>query len=307
MNWIGGKMSKIIFKISDYDELLTSLESIQQTLDRHADDYNGMINNLEGKGIAIIKLLEKLKRNSQIFRKLRESVGLYIAKVLEVITIMEHAKATNRTAIVEYDPIKFIENIDEIEELLAPHSTSIKQVVNDSSEYENWVRQTKNELDDTFIEGLLNPIEELKQRDDEKVFRHNIKQVESAKDDVDRNLKFSEMIDEIRWIGNQLEILEELDTLQSIDLEELENLLVKEVKNIKNKRPVNIALTVCIRFNMPYSVAGDVIKLYNELKKEGLSSDELDSKFFGILASPSYSKQEAQFFSINYIVGKQMK
>ncbi len=207
---------------------LADLKEIQSILNEMKRDTENAITVLKQNTNTATNLMESFNDAmiEEIHQRIEdlEEISLFIGeledKIDEIIEVVEFkVTITDEEAEFIYDAEKLTKTVNEIQGLLDINSVEFKSIINNSEDYKYWERQTTAKLDNPDA-GLKDIVEEMKQRDDEKVFRHNRKIMQGLSAKMEYSL-INTYIEDILGIKEELDALEELD-----DIEELAEILL---------------------------------------------------------------------------------
>ncbi len=207
----------IELRLSDLRDIKDILKEIEYDLSMAINKTHQYIDNgdyLSGSySVEVSKGMEE--RNSEL-KEAMNFIHEFDDKVSEIIELVKYkAKITNEDVTFVYDAKKLEKNISKIKKLLDFRGEEYKKVLNLNSTYLEWEKEVSNRLDDTLWEAIKDPIEEMKQRDDEKVFRHNKRIMQGLEEKI-RDITFLDCIEDIENIKKKLDGLEELDNIKDL-------------------------------------------------------------------------------------------
>ncbi len=216
----------IELRLSDLRDIKDILKEIEYDLSMAINKTHQYIDNgdyLSGSySVEVSKGMEE--RNSEL-KEAMNFIHEFDDKVSEIIELVKYkAKITNEDVTFVYDAKKLEKNISKIKKLLDFRGEEYKKVLNLNSTYLEWEKEVSNRLDDTLWEAIKDPIEEMKQRDDEKVFRHNKRIMQGVEEKI-RDITFLDCIEDIENIKKKLDGLEELD-----DIKDLTDILINNIR-----------------------------------------------------------------------------
>ncbi len=216
----------IELRLSDLRDIKDILKEIEYDLSIAINKTHQYIDNGDYLGgsysVEVSKGMEE--RNSEL-KEAMNFIHEFDDKVSEIIELIKSkAKVTNEDVTFVYDAKKLGNNLSKIKKLLDFRGEEYKKVLNLNSTYLEWEKEVSNRLDDTLREAIKDPIEEMKQRDDEKVFRHNKRIIQGLEEKI-RDITFLDCIEDMENIKKKLDGLEELD-----DIKDLTDILINNIR-----------------------------------------------------------------------------
>ncbi len=216
----------IELRLSDLRDIKDILKEIEYDLSMAINKIHQYIDNgdyLSGSySVEVSKGMEE--RNSEL-KEAMNFIHEFDDKVSEIIELVKSkAKITNEDVTFVYDAKKLEKNLSKIKKLLDFRGEEYKKVLSLNSTYLEWEKEVSNRLDDTLWEAIKDPIKEMKQRDDERVFRHNKRIMQGLEEKI-RDITFLDCIEDIESIKKSLDGLEQLD-----DIKDLTDILINNIK-----------------------------------------------------------------------------
>ncbi len=255
----------IELRLSDLRDIKDILKEIEYDLSIAINKTHQYIDNGDYLGgsysVEVSKGMEE--RNSEL-KEAMNFIHEFDDKVSEIIELIKSkAKITNEDVTFVYDAKKLGNNLSKIKKLLDFRGEEYKKVLNLNSTYLEWEKEVSNRLDDTLWEAIKDPIEEMKQRDDEKVFRHNKRIMQGLEEKI-RDITFVDCIEDIESIKKSLDGLEELD-----DIKDLTDILIN---NIRFGTPPKVNVNIIMNNKVDGLLLEKILKDY----KDSLPDELLD-------------------------------
>lgn len=202
-NWImsGVKMSinmnGIKFKFQDFEGMYTEFNTIIGILEDNIIEYNNIIeecDNLIGTSFLAYKNnMQECKNDAQKIIDTIKSTQTTFEDIKDLANNNYKPICTERP--VELDINVLSKSIQRVIEILS--GEDLKSVIEENVDVTQWIVDRHNELDDTFLETILNPVDECKQGQAEKVFRENEKLYNKAIESMREDIMFEDEIDNL--------------------------------------------------------------------------------------------------------------
>lgn len=206
-------MSIVKVNLTLYNNMIRELNVVLDILTDSIYDLDDSISDLQTiqSGHAIDAQMEKLAHSkTKIDNFNNEQVVNMIEVVQSLINAIENnLKPENANSTVELDIGALKQNLRNTIELFSSGSSELKSIVSDSAQYKDIIRQRHSELDDGFGEILLNPIDEMRQKKAEEVFRHNELVLKNINVFLIEELSFKNEIDAFENLLSNLDKLED--------------------------------------------------------------------------------------------------
>lgn len=214
------------FSLGELEDIKEELLEIEEVLD---DQYNILSNHINGPldymaGIYATKTEKELLKKANTIKVINEAVVKLQKKIDEIIEVIKNTKAVdNVNGMFVYEPEQLNKIINGIKSTLSMSNHEYRFIFELSQHYETWEHSITNKLDNPNA-NIFDAIEEIKQYDDEKVFRHNKKIMHGLKpklkDAVGYNLtKRINNIDGIKNVLDELSLLDEIEHIGEIVIE----------------------------------------------------------------------------------------
>ncbi|WOO89027.1 hypothetical protein R2F61_09195 [Mollicutes bacterium LVI A0078] len=160
-----------------------------------------IIEEFESK--AIDKVVEQIEEFEESHGQIIEEVEVIKAELQDVdVVSIDKLRPKDLSKVVDISISEVVATQKETEELLS----NIR--LETSGSLQNWMSARENELNDSFGEALLNPIDEMKQRKAERIYRSNKRVYEKFMDDASDYMKFSTEIEDIESERLKIEALD---------------------------------------------------------------------------------------------------
>ncbi len=157
-----------------------------------------------------------MEEHQEELEEILEHVEDFEKKIEEIIEAIENTKAVeHENSVFVYEPKDLNKYIENIKGLLSKSNIEYKNIFKASDTYKYWEKEVSNRLDDTLWEAIKDPIEEMKQRDDERVFRYNKKIMQGLNDKLisivsDDFKKDKDKLNDIKSKLDELGILDDI-------------------------------------------------------------------------------------------------
>ncbi|WOO89870.1 hypothetical protein R2F61_03945 [Mollicutes bacterium LVI A0078] len=220
------------FTLADLKEVKSNLEKIERNVLSRKSSMEYGISTIEDQGSNYaVTSTETYEKQIETCDSVLDMIEPFEMRVQEIIDAIEDTEAVeNENVTFIYDAEVLDMWITNIKDVLSIYNPDYKAIFTLSGEYIDWENRVTSKLDNTeqiFEDGIL---EEAKQQDDEKVFRHNrtimqgleLKLREAISND------FVEQLDNIDNIKEKLEGLFVLD-----EISDIRDIIVENVKTGK--------------------------------------------------------------------------
>lgn len=209
------------FRLGDLYEIKDELIEIEITIDNISEviDYQQSEIGDATDGNFSASLLNDLDIKSETIEAIYDNLQEMIFKIDEIIDIIETSDLVyNQNMTFIFDPDVFEQKINVLKTALDMNGIMLKSIIELDYSYQDWETNVSRKLDNQE-RGITDLIEEVKQNDDELVFRHNREIMQAIQGELLEiiNHKFINAIDEIEIVKKSLEELNLLDEVTSIE------------------------------------------------------------------------------------------
>lgn len=215
------------FNLGDLEEIDEMLTDIISAIYLEISVFKDICSNLPSYGETNLAMIEKYEEEIDKLSSMVHVVETFdkrVCEIIEAIVSIEVVEDRNINFIYDADQLEF--KLNDIKEILSYSNRNYKMIFELSDTYTSWESRTTLKLDNPDA-NLLDSYEEIKQRDDEKVFRHN----RDIMRGIDNKLKNIIGVGISGKIDNIDEIKEELERLSIIDeIEYIRDLFIDNIK-----------------------------------------------------------------------------
>lgn len=265
-------MSEIRITKSKYDNVINELINIRNVLEENISGLDDAVANLEDtqSGLAINEeVLNIQEARSNLDNYTNEQIANMV-EVVESLTlaIENHLQPVNENSPVIIDTEEIKKSALQTIEQFSSGSESLKAVIEDSQEYEEKMQARHSELNDGILEAMLNPIDEMRQKEAENIFRSNETKMDNLNVYIAQELTFKDELDAIEGL------IKTFDTFQDVFdpfIERLANISLYDTF-MNNTIHVSSASST-IKAMKPVGYENDVNILETIIKKIVMSSD----------------------------------
>ncbi|WOO89868.1 hypothetical protein R2F61_03930 [Mollicutes bacterium LVI A0078] len=217
------------FTLADLKEVKSNLEKIERNVLSRKSSMEYGISTIEDQGSNYaVTSTETYEKQIETCDSVLDMIEPFEMRVQEIIDAIEDTEAVeNENVTFIYDAEVLDIWITNIKDVLSMYNPDYKAIFTLSGEYIDWENGVTSKLDNTdqiFEDSIL---EEAKQQDDEKVFRHNRTIMQGLE------LKLREAIsnDFVEQLDNIDDIKEKLDGLFVLDeISDIRDIIVENVK-----------------------------------------------------------------------------
>lgn len=192
---MGYDKSGIKFKFEDFDGMYSEFATIIDILEDNIVEYDNIIDecdNLVGTSFyAYRSSIVKCKADNQKIIDAIENTQTKFEDIKDKAN--NNYQPINTARAAELDINVLTKSVQRVIDILS--GEDITGVLQESVETTQWIVDRKNELDDTFLEALLNPVDERRQEDAEKIFRDNNDRYDKAIENLREDIMFHDEID----------------------------------------------------------------------------------------------------------------
>lgn len=202
-------MAEIRVTPSKYNDVLNELNIIKGTLEESINEIDGAKGQLEelqsGRSIDYhVTKLQDTKTNLDNYTAGEVANMIEVTNSL-ILLIKDNLKPKNENSVVVIDTEKVKASLNKSLNLFSSNSSELKSIAEDSDTFDAAIKGIHNELDDDFGEAILNPIDEIKQRKAEKVFRANEVVMDNINVYLSEELTFKNELDAIEDLINEFD------------------------------------------------------------------------------------------------------
>lgn len=197
----------IKFKFEDFEGIYNEFNNIINILEDNAAEYKIIQAECENlKGVSFQIFSNNIEKCIEENQKIIDEISDWQIKFENIKDIANnHYKPISTNKIVKLDPEILRLSIKRVTEMLSIQELNSK--IAESTSTSQWISSRHSELDDSYLEALFNPIDEIRQRRAENVFRSNEKLYKKAIESMHEELKFIEELTELEKYNNKIENL----------------------------------------------------------------------------------------------------